>query len=76
MAWPGVSPKFRGPHALASIPARPLHTLMRPPQLGAVIYASRVPERWLPGRFDVWFHGHQVNQLATDAHVQDRRTWQ
>ncbi|GLC48766.1 hypothetical protein PLESTB_000145700 [Pleodorina starrii] len=28
--------------------------------LGAVIYATRVPERWLPGRFDVWFHGHQI----------------
>ncbi|GLI62283.1 hypothetical protein VaNZ11_004845 [Volvox africanus] len=28
--------------------------------LGAVIYATRVPERWLPGRFDVWLHGHQI----------------
>ncbi|KXZ46942.1 hypothetical protein GPECTOR_39g436 [Gonium pectorale] len=28
--------------------------------IGALIYATRVPERWLPGRFDVWFHGHQI----------------
>ncbi|GFR50764.1 hypothetical protein Agub_g13032 [Astrephomene gubernaculifera] len=27
---------------------------------GALIYATRVPERWLPGRFDVWLHGHQI----------------
>ncbi|KAG2428951.1 hypothetical protein HXX76_011195 [Chlamydomonas incerta] len=27
---------------------------------GAFIYAARIPERWLPGRFDVWFHGHQI----------------
>ncbi|KAI8999742.1 hemolysin-III related-domain-containing protein [Gaertneriomyces semiglobifer] len=28
--------------------------------LGAVIYASRVPERWYPGSFDYWGHSHQI----------------
>lgn len=28
--------------------------------LGASIYASRVPEKWFPGRLDHWFHSHQV----------------
>ncbi|KAI9206630.1 adiponectin receptor protein 1 [Polychytrium aggregatum] len=27
---------------------------------GAFIYASRVPERWFPGKFDFWFHSHQI----------------
>lgn len=30
------------------------------PQAGAGFYAGRIPERWLPGRFDVWLHGHQI----------------
>eukprot|EP00271_Cylindrocystis_brebissonii_P004239 TRINITY_DN15879_c0_g1_i1.p1 TRINITY_DN15879_c0_g1~~TRINITY_DN15879_c0_g1_i1.p1 ORF type:complete len:397 (-),score=14.71 TRINITY_DN15879_c0_g1_i1:63-1253(-) len=28
--------------------------------LGALFYASRVPERWLPGKFDVAGHSHQL----------------
>ncbi|PNH08040.1 ADIPOR-like receptor [Tetrabaena socialis] len=32
--------------------------------VGATIYAARVPERWLPGRFDIWFHGHQVRGVT------------
>ncbi|PVU95122.1 hypothetical protein BB561_002005 [Smittium simulii] len=27
---------------------------------GAIIYGSRVPERWFPGKFDIWFHSHQI----------------
>ncbi|XP_055353398.1 adiponectin receptor protein-like [Paramacrobiotus metropolitanus] len=27
---------------------------------GAVLYACRVPERWFPGRFDIWFQSHQI----------------
>ncbi|GAU93702.1 hypothetical protein RvY_05600-2 [Ramazzottius varieornatus] len=28
--------------------------------LGALCYAARVPERWYPGQFDIWFHSHQI----------------
>ncbi|KAJ2401484.1 hypothetical protein GGI23_001368 [Coemansia sp. RSA 2559] len=28
--------------------------------LGGIIYGARVPERWWPGRFDYWFHSHQI----------------
>ncbi|GAV06055.1 hypothetical protein RvY_16094 [Ramazzottius varieornatus] len=28
--------------------------------LSAACYASRIPERWYPGRFDIWFHSHQI----------------
>lgn len=27
---------------------------------GLVIYLSKVPERWFPGRFDLWLHSHQL----------------
>lgn len=27
---------------------------------GAVIYAGRVPEKWFPGRFDLFLHSHQI----------------
>ena len=27
---------------------------------GAFLYASHFPERWYPGRFDNWFHSHQI----------------
>ena len=27
---------------------------------GAVLYGIRVPERFLPGRFDLWFQSHQI----------------
>ncbi|KAJ3283459.1 hypothetical protein HK104_010375 [Borealophlyctis nickersoniae] len=28
--------------------------------LGAVIYATRVPEKFYPGKFDIWGHSHQI----------------
>lgn len=41
--------------------------------LGAGIYAARVPERWLPGRFDILGSSHQVFHvlvvLAASAHL-------
>merc|ERR1712150_316891 len=27
---------------------------------GAVLYATRTPERFLPGKCDIWFHSHQI----------------
>lgn len=27
---------------------------------GATIYANRVPEKWFPGKFDLFFHSHQI----------------
>ena len=32
--------------------------------IGATIYALRIPERWYPGRFDVWLHSHQIFHIA------------
>jgi len=32
--------------------------------IGATIYALRIPERWYPGRFDVWLHSHQIFHVA------------
>lgn len=31
---------------------------------GAVLYATRVPERFFPGRFDIVFHSHQLFHVA------------
>nr|XP_023021565.1 adiponectin receptor protein-like [Leptinotarsa decemlineata] len=28
--------------------------------VGALFYALRVPERWFPGKCDIWFHSHQI----------------
>jgi len=28
--------------------------------LGAAIYAARVPEKWYPGKFDIWGSSHQI----------------
>jgi len=28
--------------------------------IGAMIYGWRIPERWFPGKFDYWFHSHQI----------------
>jgi hypothetical protein len=28
--------------------------------MGAVIYASRIPERWIPGKVDLIGHSHQL----------------
>ena len=27
---------------------------------GATLYALRIPERWLPGKCDIWFQSHQL----------------
>ncbi|KAI8822169.1 hemolysin-III related-domain-containing protein [Fimicolochytrium jonesii] len=35
--------------------------------IGAVVYISRVPERWWPGRFDIWFHSHQIFHILVVA---------
>ena len=31
---------------------------------GAVLYATKIPERWKPGAFDVAFHSHQLFHIA------------
>lgn len=36
----------------------------RAAQVGAAIYALRVPERWWPGAFDLAFHSHQLFHLC------------
>ena len=28
--------------------------------LGAVLFATKIPERFFPGRLDTWFHSHQI----------------
>lgn len=28
--------------------------------VGVGVYVSRLPERWCPGKFDIWLHSHQV----------------
>lgn len=42
--------------------------------LGALIYATRVPERWIPGKFDIAGHSHQIFHvlvvLAAYTHYQ------
>ncbi|TMW63886.1 hypothetical protein Poli38472_014796 [Pythium oligandrum] len=35
--------------------------------LGAIIYATRFPERFYPGRFDVWFSSHQLWHICVVA---------
>lgn len=27
---------------------------------GVVVFAARIPERWAPGKFDIWCHSHQL----------------
>ncbi|KAH7349050.1 hemolysin-III related-domain-containing protein [Pyrenochaeta sp. MPI-SDFR-AT-0127] len=40
---------------------------------GAAIYAARVPEKWSPGRFDIWGSSHQIFHvlvvLAAASHL-------
>ena len=33
--------------------------------VGGCIYVVRVPERWAPGRFDLWLNSHQLFHLLT-----------
>jgi len=35
--------------------------------LGAIVYASRIPERWFPGKCDIWGHSHQLFHLLVIA---------
>ncbi|XP_030371324.1 adiponectin receptor protein isoform X2 [Scaptodrosophila lebanonensis] len=35
--------------------------------LGALLYALRVPERWFPGKFDIWFQSHQLFHVLVIA---------
>lgn len=35
--------------------------------LGGVIYTLRIPERFSPGRFDVWAHSHQIFHICVVA---------
>ncbi|XP_073178401.1 LOW QUALITY PROTEIN: adiponectin receptor protein 1-like [Lepidochelys kempii] len=35
--------------------------------LGAVVYAARVPERFFPGKCDIWFHSHQIFHVLVVA---------
>jgi len=35
--------------------------------LGAMFYALRVPERWFPGKFDLWFQSHQIFHVLVIA---------
>ncbi|KAM6564140.1 hypothetical protein CsatB_024138 [Cannabis sativa] len=35
--------------------------------LGALIYATRIPERWMPGKFDIAGHSHQLFHVLVVA---------
>jgi len=35
--------------------------------LGALLYAMRVPERFFPGKCDIWFHSHQLFHILVIA---------
>ncbi len=35
--------------------------------LGAFLYAARIPERWMPGKCDIWFQSHQIFHLLVVA---------
>ncbi|XP_055678397.1 adiponectin receptor protein [Lutzomyia longipalpis] len=35
--------------------------------LGATFYAARVPERWFPGKCDIWFQSHQIFHVLVIA---------
>lgn len=41
--------------------------------LGAGIYAARVPEKWSPGKYDIWGSSHQIFHvlvvLAAASHL-------
>ncbi len=55
----------RGEHAVAASDAAHLGGAQaRAAQVGAAIYALRVPERWWPGAFDLAFHSHQLFHLC------------
>mmetsp|Transcript_15130 Transcript_15130/g.32811 ORF Transcript_15130/g.32811 Transcript_15130/m.32811 type:complete len:509 (+) Transcript_15130:114-1640(+) len=35
--------------------------------MGAFVFALRVPERWFPGKFDLFLHSHQIFHVAVVA---------
>ncbi|KAB7500246.1 Adiponectin receptor protein [Armadillidium nasatum] len=35
--------------------------------MGALLYAVRIPERWFPGKCDLWFHSHQLFHILVIA---------
>eukprot|EP00252_Welwitschia_mirabilis_P009645 TRINITY_DN2231_c0_g2_i2.p1 TRINITY_DN2231_c0_g2~~TRINITY_DN2231_c0_g2_i2.p1 ORF type:complete len:220 (-),score=18.53 TRINITY_DN2231_c0_g2_i2:825-1484(-) len=35
--------------------------------LGAILYATRIPERWMPGKFDIAGHSHQLFHILVIA---------
>ncbi|GMH06353.1 hypothetical protein Nepgr_008193 [Nepenthes gracilis] len=35
--------------------------------MGALVYATRVPERWMPGKFDIAGHSHQLFHILVVA---------
>ncbi|XP_068657482.1 heptahelical transmembrane protein 4-like isoform X2 [Aristolochia californica] len=35
--------------------------------LGALVYATRIPERWMPGMFDIAGHSHQLFHILVVA---------
>ncbi|KAL0543157.1 hypothetical protein IC582_018245 [Cucumis melo] len=35
--------------------------------LGALVYAARIPERWMPGKFDIAGHSHQLFHILVVA---------
>jgi hypothetical protein len=34
---------------------------------GALLYAARIPERWMRGKCDIWFQSHQLFHLLVVA---------
>ncbi|XP_003741628.1 adiponectin receptor protein-like [Galendromus occidentalis] len=41
-----------------------LFTMFAVAMFGVALYAMRVPERFMPGKFDVWCHSHQFFHVA------------
>lgn len=35
--------------------------------IGALVYATRIPERWMPGKFDIAGHSHQLFHILVVA---------
>ena len=35
--------------------------------LGALVYATRIPERWMPGKFNIAGHSHQFFHVVVEA---------
>jgi len=51
-----------GPNdSLDFVPSIPYYLTMGCSYLGGlVVYATKVPERYCPGKFDIWGHSHQI----------------